>query len=351
MLRKKFVYKYLFLLLFLSTGFLSRAQKHYTSYNVDSLLKKISVNHTIRIILKDAGNIYRKAGIPKNNISLNAFKVAYLEKCFLDSGRIKVHLPKDSAMLPYSNPQILTVVDFTKNGHAKRFITIDIAKRKILHNTLVSHGSATGKGSETLIRDFGWTKDQINNKYDVPLFFGNTDSSSRSSLGLVLTLKGDYPDNACHLCKYFLSKPHKCGVILAGLEEGINDNDVDREIVIHTTGSKDFSDPVSTQKIAAILHLSPDSISGLKKQHCACTQVTSTVSSYASACGIADNKGFIGRSSGCLVLPEQTHLPVMNTIESGSLIFVYSNAMAPESTHYFQESSIIKTIIEYAGNK
>jgi hypothetical protein len=338
------------LVAFLITVSYCQAQTNYSHYNVDSLLKKLSVNKEVGKMLHTAAGIYKQAGISKDNISIQAFKMAYLEKCFLDSGQLRVKLPKDSVSLPYSNKDILTIIDFTKNGKHKRWLTVSLSKRKIVYNTLVSHGAATGKGSEVLINKFGWKKENINDKYSVPLFFGNADSSYRSSLGLVLCIEGSYPDNPCHLCKYFLEKPHKCGVILAGLEEHINDNDMDREIVIHTTGSKDFSDSISAAKIGTMITLTPENINGLKKKNCGCAKSTNSVSSYASSCGIKENKGFIGRSSGCFVLPEERHRPIMETIESGSLIFVYSNIIAPTGTNYFEESPVIKQIIAYVGN-
>lgn len=340
--------KYILVLIVLLLAVSGYAQNGCRYYNVDSLFRKLSANKEVKSILQKAGTIYKAAGISKSNISSEAFKMAFLEKCFLDSGRVHVLLPKDSTTLPYSNFNILTIVDYTKNGKAKRFITVDLIKKKILHNTLVSHGSATGFGSEQLINNFGWKKENINSKYAVPLVFGNAEGSARSSLGLVLTIKGDNPDNLCHLCKDFLKHPHKDVVILSGLEKGINDNDVDREIVIHTTGSKDFSDSVSMTKIGTIINLKPEYINGLKKNGCNCTSNESTVAAYASACGIADNKGFIGRSAGCLVLPEAIHIPIMKTIEAGSLVFVYSNVIAPTGTNYFEESPIIKEIVDYS---
>jgi len=325
----------------------ANAQKYYKHYNVDSLLQQLSVNKQVNRILKNAAIIYQHAGISKQDISPDAFKIAYLEKTFLDSSLIHVQLPKDSTTLPYRDRNILTVVDYTRKGNRRRFITVDLTKQKILHQTLVSHGSGLGKGSDELVHKYGISREQINNRNEVPVFFGNTDTSYRSSLGLVLAIKGDKPDNLCHLCKYFLSQPHHCVVILGGLEKDINDNDIAREIVVHTTGSKDFSDSISSHKIASVLNILVDSLDGLKKRNCGCLLNNNMQSSYASLCGIKENKGFIGRSAGCFVLPEETHAPIMQTIENGSLLFAYSNVMAPTSTNYFSGSPIIREIVLY----
>lgn len=345
----KQILKHSILFLFLLSFCISaKAQSNDRHYNVDSLLRQLSKNTYINKTLKRADAIYKQARVSKTHISTNAFRIAYLEKCFLDSGLIQVQLPKDSMTIHYSNTNILTVIDFTKKGNQKRFITIDIARQKIVHNTLVSHGTATGNGIETLTQQYNVIKANINGLKDIPTFFGNGDSSYRSSLGLVLTVGGDAPDNPCHVCKYFLSKPHQCNVLLEGLEAGINDNDRKREIIIHTTGSRDFSDSLSTAKIAVMIDKSPDSLQGLYKKDCKCIAGPKRSSSYASACAIAENNGFIGRSSGCFVLPEEIHLPIMETIRNGTLIFVYSNIIAPTSTNYFEESPAIKAIIKFA---
>ena len=53
---------------------------------MDSFFNVISQNAQIKTILNDANNIYKNARIDEANVSLNAFRIAYLEKEMLDSG-------------------------------------------------------------------------------------------------------------------------------------------------------------------------------------------------------------------------------------------------------------------------
>jgi len=325
-----------------------QAQTGYRRYNTDSLLKRLSANREVRSILDSASRIYKAAGITPSDISPQAFKIAFLEKSFLESGRLNTVVRDDSNRVPGHNRSLLTVVDFTRRGNRKRWVTVDLARKKIRHHTLVSHGAAAGKGKEILLQQ-GWPAGSINAREAVPLFFGNEDSSGRSSLGLVLSAGGDNPDNLCHLCREFISRPHKCVVLLEGLEAGINDHMQAREIVVHTTGSADFSDSLSATIIAERLPLTALNKTGLLKEACGCREDTASavVGSYASACGIASNKGYIGRSSGCLVLPEKDHRLITETIQESTLIFLYSDRIAPTSTDYFADSPIMARIVQY----
>ena len=135
-----------------------------------------------------------------------------------------------------------------------------------------------------------------------PQYFGNIDSTSRNSLGLIVTIYGSNPGNLCHLCKFFLEKPHSCSKALAGLDTGVNDAIQLRKIVVHTTGSKDFSDSLSS---AFLTKMVKKSYSGYSIKDCQCKSPDKKklTPSYASNEIIQKDSGYIGQSLGCLALP------------------------------------------------
>ncbi len=98
------------------------------------------------------------------------------------------------------NPDILSIIDFTKPSHEKRFYIIDLKNRKILVKTYVAHG-----------KNSGW---------DYAVSFSNTSKSLKSSVGFYLTGETYYGKHGYSLRLY-------------GLEPGINDNAYKRTIVIH----------------------------------------------------------------------------------------------------------------------
>ncbi|MGL5318814.1 MAG: murein L,D-transpeptidase catalytic domain family protein [Bacteroidales bacterium] len=95
---------------------------------------------------------------------------------------------------------LLTFIDFTKASTEERFFVIDLEKRKILFNTVVSHGRNSGL------------------KYATK--FSNKNGSYQSSLGFYLT-GGTYMGKNGYSMQ------------LDGLEKGINDRARERAIVVH----------------------------------------------------------------------------------------------------------------------
>jgi L,D-transpeptidase catalytic domain len=96
--------------------------------------------------------------------------------------------------------QIITVIDFSKPSTQKRLFVIDIAKGKLLVQSLVAHGKNSGE------------------KYANR--FSNKEASHQSSLGMYITL-GTY------------SGTHGYSLKLKGCENGINSNAYNRDIVLH----------------------------------------------------------------------------------------------------------------------
>jgi len=321
------------MIIFSLSPFFLFSQKEVREFNTDSLLKLLSSNTLVKSTLHDATIIYEKARINSENLSLNAFKIAYLQKCLLDSNLVKV---QNKWRLWYTKKDILTVIDFTKTADKRRFCTIDIINHKVLFDTLVSHGSAKG----------------LNEIEHIPKYFGNIHNSNRSSLGLIVTREGTQPNNPGHFCKYILTNPHDCSMFLSGLEATINDQIRARAIVMHTTGSKNYSDSLFQGQLKLISkNYKFDSTYFLdeKKLKCYSRFSKNGTPCYATERYIRNANNFIGRSLGCLVLPEENHIEIIKIIKNGSLIFAYSNIITSDGTNYFEESPIIKQILAFVN--
>lgn len=98
------------------------------------------------------------------------------------------------------NRDILTLIDFSKPSTEKRLYVFDMKKRKMLYNSLVSHGRNSGENYATS--------------------FSNEYGSYKSSLGFYLT-------------ETTYSGKNGYSLILDGLEKGINDKAKERAIVVH----------------------------------------------------------------------------------------------------------------------
>ncbi len=324
---KKTLVVLLLLLPCMAVGYNTYAQPA-KRYNTDSLLNVLAEHKLIGRILQQAEQLYATAGIDPADVSRDAFRVAYLEKALIDKREIRIkHRHK------YRQRNIITVVDFTRMSNARRFIVVDTRAGKVLYDTLVSQGAGR--------------KPDKNDKYIIPDHFSNIKGSELSSLGMVLTTRSRQPENPCHFCRFAATIPHDCTIIMEGLEKRVNDNTKDRDIVIHTTGSRDLNNVKEQLGIE-------DADYRVAEEGCRCyhtndsgTRVISTAA-YASACGITENSGYIGQSNGCLVLPEENHIGVMQTLKKGALIFTYSNVITG-GTNYFEQSPIIRQLIKFAA--
>ena len=94
----------------------------------------------------------------------------------------------------------ITIVDFSQPSNQKRLYVIDLDKKQVLFQSLVSHGRGTGEL---------WAKS-----------FSNNPSSYKSSPGFYVTEETYTGHNGYSLR-------------LEGMEKGINDNARDRAIVMH----------------------------------------------------------------------------------------------------------------------
>ncbi|MCC8409050.1 murein L,D-transpeptidase catalytic domain family protein [Mucilaginibacter sp. UR6-1] len=98
------------------------------------------------------------------------------------------------------NSNVITVVDFNKSSRDKRMWIIDVAAKKLLLNTWVSHGQGSGD--------------------DMATAFSNTEHSHQSSLGFYVT-------DGVYIGK------HGRSLKLDGMDAGFNSNARQRAIVVH----------------------------------------------------------------------------------------------------------------------
>ncbi len=100
-----------------------------------------------------------------------------------------------------SEKRIISIVDFRKPSDQQRFYVIDLDQKKVLYQTLVSHGENTG-----LL---------------YARYFSNKTDSFQSSLGWFLTAES------------YRNTANGYGMRLDGLEKGYNDKARSRNIVVH----------------------------------------------------------------------------------------------------------------------
>jgi hypothetical protein len=147
-----------------------------------------------------------------------------------------------------ANKKLISIIDYSKPSNEKRFFIIDIENRKLLYQILVAHGKKSGYLNATT----------FSNKY----------GSHKSSLGFFRTGKS-----------YFGIRGYS--LKLEGLEKGINDNAIQRGIIIH--GADYVSD------------------------------------------NIANGNGVIGRSWGCPAVSLKLSKTIINLLKGGSLLFIYAD--------------------------
>lgn len=133
--------------------------------------------------------VYQEAGLESKGLSFAVFQKAFVGF---------INLKQQNLVSP--SKAILTVIDFTKSSNHKRLWVIDLSARKLLYNTLVSHGKNTG-----------------NVKAEK---FSNVPNSNMSSLGFYVTDKTYYGK-------------HGLSLRLQGMDEGFNSNAMERAIVVH----------------------------------------------------------------------------------------------------------------------
>lgn len=133
-------------------------------------------------------NLYQSVDAKAYDLSYEAFHYAMLGYASMNQqNKLK-------------NPDILSIIDFTKNSCEKRFYTINLAKRQMVFNTFVSHGQKSGGNVCTM--------------------FSDRLESHQSSIGF-------YTTGTTYIGK------HGKSLRLHGNEEGYNANAYKRAVVIH----------------------------------------------------------------------------------------------------------------------
>ncbi len=157
-----------------------------------------------------------------------------------------------------NRPDTLTIIDFSKPSSQKRLWVINLKTSKLLLNTFTTHGSKSGA---LMAKSFS-------NKVD----------TDKTSLGVYKTL-------------HAYTGQHGYSLRIQGLEKGINDNALKRNVVIHPAW-------YATPKFVKQHHLT-------------------------------------GRSWGCFALDPAISSKVINHVKDGSIIFAYA---APEKHDHYLAS-------------
>lgn len=143
--------------------------------------------------------------------------------------------------------RMLAIADMTRPSTEERLTVIDLDARRVVLRTLVAHGQGTGD----LMAEH----------------FGNTEGSHRTSLGLY------------RVGAEIISPKHGQAMLLHGLDKGVNDQALAREIIMHG------ADYVSEGFIAA--------------------------------------HGRLGRSWGCPAVPRSEMATLVKLLGDGGLLYVH----------------------------
>jgi hypothetical protein len=143
--------------------------------------------------------------------------------------------------------RMLAIADMSQPSTAKRLYIFDLQTKQLVHRTWVAHGSGSG--------------DLMAER------FSNRDGSHQTSLGLY------------RVGKRIVSPKHGAALLLNGLDAGVNDKALAREVIIHGA-------------------------------------------SYVSAGFIAQH-GRLGRSWGCPAVPNAEMGKMIELLGDGGLLYVY----------------------------
>jgi L,D-transpeptidase catalytic domain len=154
---------------------------------------------------------------------------------------------------------IISIADFSQPSGNKRLYVIDLNNFSLLFQTYVAHGQNSGK--------------------EYAEKFSNRPHSFQSSPGFYVTMDPYMGSNG-----YSLK--------INGVEKGINNNALRRDIVIHGAG-------------------------------------------YVNE-NLIHQQGYIGRSWGCPAVPLGLHYKLIETIKNGTCLFIY-----PGQSAYLQKSAVL----------
>lgn len=192
-------------------------------------------------------SLYSALDLQQEGLSKKAFRYAWKGYCILRHRR------------QLDNPDVLTICDFSQSSTKKRLYIIDLQQGTLLLRTYVAHGRNSGREFATR--------------------FSNRPESHQSSLGFYIT-SNTYVGE------------HGLSLRMTGVERGINDKALARNIVVHGAhyAAEDF---METNKVC-------------------------------------------GRSYGCPAVPDIESEEVIETIKNGSCLFIYH-----PTPKYIQQSRIL----------
>jgi hypothetical protein len=194
------------------------------------LLAGPSAPSALDAVVVEADVLYSECGL-QGVMSASAFRKAYLS------------LGRDR-----TDAKVLAVADMTRPSTEKRLFIIDLQDKRLLLNTWVAHGRNSGD----------LYCDKVSNR-----------------MGSLQTSKGLY-----RVGERIISPKHGDALLLYGLNKGVNDRALEREIIIHG------ADYVSQQFI--------------------------------------NEHGRLGRSFGCPAVPREHMRRVMDLLAEGGLLYVYT---------------------------
>lgn len=183
------------------------------------------VHHAVDEVVE----LHRSSGL-EGRLALDAFRSAYERAC----GQVP-------------DARVLAIADMSRPSTEKRLVVIDLFTGRTLLHTYVAHGQGTGE----LMAEV----------------FGNEEGSHRTSLGL-------YQVGA-----EIESPKHGQALLLHGLDAGVNDRALEREIIMHGAD-------------------------------------------YVSEAFIAEH-GRLGRSWGCPAVPRDTMSDLVRLLADGGLLYVH----------------------------
>lgn len=142
----------------------------------------------VKMVIQQALSLYDSMKLDQSGLNQKAFEYAWSGyHNLVKQGKLKKSF-------------VLTVCDFTQSSSSKRLYVIDVAHKKLLYNTYVSHG--------------------MNSGVEYATSFSNRANSFKSSLGFFVTSKTYVGRNGLSLK-------------VQGLEKGFNDQASKRHIVLH----------------------------------------------------------------------------------------------------------------------
>jgi hypothetical protein len=158
------------------------------SKNISHIKAPVSVASNTENFKETTSSLYERLKLNRFGLSMQALEYAYKGyQYLLKKGMI-------------SNPDIITICDFSQSSKQKRMYVIDVKKQKLLINTYVAHGRNSG----------GLYANR----------FSNRPESLQSSLGFYVTQRTYRGE-------------HGLSLRIDGQEPGFNDRAEDRAIVVH----------------------------------------------------------------------------------------------------------------------